>query len=61
MVPVRLVRVVQEEVAVQHLVEVTVEVQEEEAVPRLAEFRVVLVFRLGRLQSHNKRQMHHQT
>ena len=60
-VPVRLVRVVQAEVEVQHLVKVAVGVQEAEAVPRLARFRVVLVLRLGYLQSHNMRQMHHQT
>ena len=60
-VPVRLVGVVQAEVAVQHLVEVAVGVQEAEAVPRLAKFRVVLVLRLRYLQSHSRRQMHHQT
>ena len=54
-VPVRLVGVVQAEVAVQHLVEVAVGVQEAKAVPRLARFRVVLVLRLGYLQSHNRR------
>ena len=61
MVSVRLVGVVQAEVAVQHLVEVAVAMQEAEAVPRLARYRVVLVLRLGSLQSHNRRQMHHQT
>ena len=60
-VPVRLVGVVQAEVAVQHLVEVAVGVQEVEAVPRFARFRVVLVFRLEYLQSHSRKQMHHQT
>ena len=61
MVPVRLVGVVQVEVSVQNLVEVAVGVQEAEAVPRLARYRVVLVLRLGYLQSHSRRQMHHQT
>ena len=61
MVPVKLVGVVQAEVVVQHLVEVAVGVQEAEAVPRLARYRVVLVLRLGYLQSHSRRQMHHQT
>ena len=61
MVPVRLVEVVQAEVVVQNLEEVAVGVQEAEAVPRLAKYRVVLVLRLGYLQSHNRRQMHHQT
>ena len=42
-------RVVQAEVAVQHLVEVAVGVQEAEAVPRLARYRVVFVLRLGYL------------
>ena len=37
---------------VQHLVEVAIGVQE--AVPRLARFRVVLVLRFGYLQSHNR-------
>ena len=46
MVPVRLVGVVQAEVAVQQLVEVVVGVQEAEAVPRLARYRVVFVLRL---------------
>ena len=36
-------------------------VQEAEAVPRLARFRVVLILRLRYLQSHNRRQMHHRT
>ena len=36
-------------------------VEKAEAVPRLAKFRVALVLRLGYLQSHSKRQMHHQT
>ena len=36
-------------------------VQEAEAVPRLARYRVVLVLRLGYLQSYSRRQMHHQT
>ena len=54
-------RVVQAEVAVQHLVEVAVRVQEADVVPRLARFRVVLVLRLEYLQSHSRRQMHHQT
>ena len=61
MVPVRLVGVVQAEVAIQHLVEVAVGVQEAEAVPQLARYRVVLVLRLGYLQSHSRRQMHHPT
>ena len=61
MVPVRLVEVVQAEVAVQNLVEVAVGVQEAKAVPLLARYRVVLVLRLGYLQSHSRRQMHHQT
>ena len=61
MVPVRLVEVVQAEVAVQNLEEVAVGVQEAEAVPRLAKYRVVLILRLGYLQSHSRRQMHHQT
>ena len=38
---------VKAEVAVQHLVEVAVGVQEAEAVPRLARYRVVFVLRLG--------------
>ena len=59
MVPVRLVGVVQAEVAVQQLVEVAVGVQEAEAVPRLARYKVVLVLKLGYLQSHSRRQMHH--
>ena len=54
-------RVVQVEVAVQHLVEVVVGVQEAEAVPRLVRYIVVLVLRLVYFQSHNKRQMHYQT
>ena len=58
---VRLVGVVQVEVAVQHLVEVTVGMQEVEVVPQLARFIVVLVLRLGYLQSHSRRQMHYQT
>ena len=61
MVPVRLVGVVQAEVAVQQLVEVAVGVQEAEAVPRLARYRVVFVLRLGYFQSHSRRQMHHRT
>ena len=61
MVPVRLVEVVQAEVAVHHLVKVAVGMQEAKVVPRLARFRVGLVLRLGYLQSHNRRQMHHQT
>ena len=61
MVLVRLVGVVQVEVVVQHLVEVAVGVQEAEAIPRLARFRVVLILRLEYLQSHSRRQMHHQT
>ena len=36
-------------------------VQEAEAVPRLARYRVVLVLRLGYIQSHSRRQMNHQT
>ena len=48
-------RVVQTEVAVHHLVEVEVGVQEIETVPRLAKYRVVLVLRLGYLQSHSRR------
>ena len=59
MVPVRLVGVVQAEVAVQQLVEIAVEVQEAEVVPRLARYRVVFVLRLGYFQSHSRRQMHH--
>ena len=55
MVSVRLVGVVQAEVAVQHLVEVAVGVQEAEAVPRLARYRVVFILRLGYLQSHSRR------
>ena len=43
------------------LVEVAVGVQEAEAVPRLARYRVVFVLRLGYLQSHSRKQMHHQT
>ena len=54
-------RVVQVEVVVQHLVEVVVGVQDAEAVPRLVRYRVVLVLILGYFQSHNRRQMHHQT
>ena len=61
MVLVRLVGVVQVAAVVQHLVEVAVGVQEVEAVPRLSRFRVGLVLRLGYLQSHSKRPMHHQT
>ena len=49
MVPIRLVGVVQAEVAIQHLVEVVVGVQEAEVVLRLARYRVVLVLRLGYL------------
>ena len=60
MVPVRLVGVVQVEVSVHNLVEVAVGVQEVEAVPQLARYIVVLVLRLGYLQSHSRRQMHHQ-
>ena len=60
-VPVRLVGVVQAEVAVQKLVEVAVGVQEAEAVTRLARYRVVFVLRLGYFQSHSRRQMHHWT
>ena len=45
----------------QHLVEVVVGVQEAEAVLRLARFRVELILRLGYLQSHSMRQMHHHT
>ena len=59
--PVRLVGVVQAEVAVQQLVEVDVGVQEAEAVPRLARYRVVFLLRLGYFQSHSRRQMHHRT
>ena len=59
--PSKLVGVVQVEVAVQHLVEVAVGVQEAKAVPRLARYRVVLVLRFGYLQSHGRRQMHHHT
>ena len=61
MVPVMLVGVVQAEVVVHHLVEVSVGVQEAEVVPRLARYRVILVLKLGYLQSHSRRQMHHQT
>ena len=61
MVPIRLVEVVQVEVAVQHLVEVAIGVQEAVVVPRFARFKVGLVLRLGYLQSHSKRQMHHHT
>ena len=46
-------------VAVHHQVEVAVGVQEAEAVPRLAKYRVVFILRLGYLQSHSRRQMHH--
>ena len=60
-VPVRLVGVVQAEVAVQHMVEVAVGVQEAEAVPRLARYRVVFVLGLEYFQSHSRRQMHHWT
>ena len=52
---VRLVGVVQEEVAVQKMVEVTVGVQEAEAVPRLARYRVVFVLRIEYLHSHSRR------
>ena len=45
-IPVRLVGVVQAEVVVQQLVEVVVGVQEGEAVPQLARYRVVFVLRL---------------
>ena len=61
MVTVRLVGVVQAEVVVQKLVEVAVRVQEAEAGPRLARYRVVFVLRLEYFQSHSGRQMHHQT
>ena len=49
MVQVRLVGVVQAEVAVQHLVKVAVRVHEAEAVPRLARYIVVLALRFGYL------------
>ena len=61
MVQVRLVGVVQVEVAVQHLVEVAVGVQEAEAVPRLARYIVVFVLKMGYFQSHRRRHMHHRT